>query len=318
MHIAVVGAGIAGLASAWQFALAGHQVDLFEQTPKCAPVGAGILLQPSGQAVLQRWGVLDQIQSSSPRIDALHAVHRNGSTLVHLRYKRINDGLYGLGVLRNTLFDLLYRRCESSGVKIHEGCTISHYDQDAQAVRIGGNVNDADTVNRSFDLLVAADGSRSRLRASSGLEGRVIQYPDAAIWTVGPWTGKRDVLRQIVGRSGRLMGILPVGHDQCSFFWGLPTHERDETLGGTVDDWRKRVLDFYPDAEQTISQVRSMQDITYSTYRNAVMRRWVDRRVVFIGDAAHATSPHLGQGLNLALEDANVLTQSIANLTDVP
>ncbi len=74
-----------GAAAAALLARAGHSVTVFERAPALGPVGAGLLLQPSGQAVLQRMGLLAQVAAQSEPIDGLHAFTAGGGTLIHLR-----------------------------------------------------------------------------------------------------------------------------------------------------------------------------------------------------------------------------------------
>ena len=313
MNIAVVGSGIAGTASAWQLARLGHSVTLFEQAQRCGPVGAGILLQPSGQAVLERLGVLAAVKANAATIHSLHAKHRSGRTLVHLPYKKLSPLIHGMGVRRSTIFQLLFDSSVAAGVEVREDARVDGYSQTADQVAL---TSEGRGELGSFDLVVAADGSRSRLREQSGLTRSVREYPDAAFWTVGPYSGAGDCLTQIVGRCGRLIGMLPVGEGRCSFFWGLAKSEEAATRQAGVDAFRRQVADFYPAAEEAVSELTSFDEVPYATYRTARMKSVVDGRVVFVGDAAHATSPHLGQGLNLALQDALALTDQMQ--ADVP
>ena len=308
MKIAIAGCGIAGATIAWQLAKQGYQVTIFEQAPRCGPVGAGILLQPSGQRVLQRLGLLDEVRSRSPQINSLHAQHRSGRTLVYLPYNKVSPALHGLGVLRSQLFQLLFERCQRCGVDICEGRRITGYDQHSNSV---GLRDSEDRDVGQFDLLIVADGSASSLRKHSGLTKSVKEYPDAALWTVGPYTGPQDCLLQLVGRCGRLVGMLPIGDGRCSFFWGLKKAEEAATRSAGVDSWKRQVGAFSPAAQEPIADLGTMDDVTFATYRNARMKRVTTGRVAFIGDAAHATSPHLGQGLNLALQDAEILANAI-------
>jgi len=307
MKIAIVGGGIAGTASAWLLSQQGHRVTLFEQAPKCGPVGAGILLQPSGKAVLQRMGLLEGIAARSDQIDRLHARHRHGKTLVHLRYERVAPGLHGLGVRRGLLFEKLLEGCRQSQVEVREGHQVVDYQEHASHISLQHLGKDLG----QFDLLVAADGSKSRLRQHCGWPNQVFEYPDAAVWLIGPWTSERDSLTQWVDRDGRLVGILPVGENLCSFFWGLKTDAWPATQAAGIGAWKTSVVDFLPQAEEIVADVDSIDQLTFATYRSARMRHMTAGRVVFIGDAAHATSPHLGQGLNLALQDAEILAKHL-------
>lgn len=308
MKIGIVGSGIAGTCAAWLLQQQGHQVTLFEQAPQFRPVGAGILLQPSGQRILQQLGIAADIQQQAATIRSLHATHRNGRTLVRLDYRQAAPHLFGLGVRRSLLFDRLLEGCRNAGVQLHEDSRIRSYRQDHQSVRL---VNDAGSVTEPFDFAVAADGSRSTLRSESGLSVHVKEYADAAFWTIGPWDGNDDVLQQLVDRSGRLVGILPVGAGQCSFFWGLKLQDVDSVRDAGIDRWKQEVLKICSAAAPIVAPINHFSELTLASYRHVRLRSPIDERVVFIGDAAHATSPHLGQGTGLALEDAAVLSHSI-------
>jgi 2-polyprenyl-6-methoxyphenol hydroxylase-like FAD-dependent oxidoreductase len=78
-----------------------------------------------------------------------------------------------------------------------------------------------------------------------------------------------------------------------------------------VAAWRDRLLRLCPLAEELVAPLRDLDAVTFTTYRHVVMRRWHDGGAVFLGDAAHAMSPHLGQGLNLALLDAWTFAQAL-------
>lgn len=309
MQTAVVGSGIAGTTAAFLLAEQGHDVTLFEQAAACGPVGAGILLQPAGQAVLAELGLLGAVSEDSARIDALRAQHRSGRTLVHLEYGRLSKEMHGLGVHRGELYTLLLERARAAGVTICEGVSVVTYEQSPSEVVL------RDREQRSFgpfDMVVAADGSRSQLRNRFSLKQTRIEYPYAALWLVGPWTGDESRLLQVVAPSGRLIGILPIGRQRASFFWGIWKDEWESVRTRRASEWIEQARAFYADCGGVIEHVTSMDDVTFATYRNVRLNYPVDRRVVFIGDAAHAMSPHLGQGTNLALADAKCLADQLA------
>ena len=313
MRVGVVGCGIAGASTAFLLAEQGHQVTLFEQAPHCGPVGAGILLQPSGLSILRQQGLLDDVLASSAQIDSLHARHRDGGTLVYLSYSRLNLQLFGVGILRGELFRLLFDRCRSAGVNICEGVQICSFEQDDRQARLA---DASGAIVGQFDLIVAADGSRSRLRTHSQLITSVTEYDDAALWVTGPFDSVRNQLLQFVHTDGRLVGLLPVGGGRCSFFWGLQRHEWEDIQAQGIDHWRHQVAQFYAPAAAIVDSLTTLDDVAFATYRHVRTRRVLQGRVVFVGDAAHATSPHLGQGANLALADAACLAQQIGSGDD--
>lgn len=314
MRIGIVGCGIAGSGLAWRLSTAGHDVELFEQAPAIGPVGAGILLQPNGQNVLHSFGVLDEIRGHSARISGFDAKHRSGKKLTRMEYCDLLPGLHGLGVMRGYLFDLFTREAEDAGANIREAHHVVSYTQTSGAVILK---TDAGKELGPFEAVVAADGSRSAMRAHSGLESKVTDYADGALWMAAPFRGDPQRLIQIVHTDGRLVGVLPVGHGQCSFFWGAREAEWNEIRNGGFEAWKQRVADFLPEAGGIAAGVESVDDITFATYRTARMKSVLDGRVAFVGDAAHATAPHLGQGLNLALGDIASLANHLSTETSV-
>ncbi len=319
MRIAIVGFGMGGSALAWRLADAGHEVVVFEQAPTSGPVGAGILLQPNGQAVLDHWGVLDEVVAMGATITGLDAKHRSGRRLTTLDYALLGDGLLGLGVMRSDLFAVFHRRCDSAGVELRHGRRVIAYRQTAQSVF---PIDDSGEELESFDLLVGSDGSNSALRdfavdRNPSIRAEVKEYNYGAMWMATPYDGDPKRLVQVVDRTGRLVGMLPVGDGRCSFFWGIRLDEQAAIEAGGLAAWQASVTAFLPEAGELARSLDSLDDATFSTYRTVRMSTPVDGRVVFVGDAAHATSPHLGQGLNLALVDAVVLAESLEAQTSL-
>ena len=117
-QVGVVGFGVAGGALACLLGWAGHAVTIFEQAPTVGPVGTGLLLQPSGQGVLARLGLLDGIAAQSEPVHELNAFQPDGRTLIHLRYDEIAPGCRAYGVHRGTLSGRNCAREDSSAQSI--------------------------------------------------------------------------------------------------------------------------------------------------------------------------------------------------------
>jgi len=171
-----------------------------------------------------------------------------------------------------------------------------------------------------FDLLVIADGAVSELRTAAGTTTRDAPYPWGALWFVAD---DRDrvftrELYQVAVRARRLYGALPTGLGPrgdtpvVSLFWSLAADELPAWRAAGLDAWKREVRALDPRIEPVLDQIRDPAQVTFARYRDVRMSRWCDRGVVFIGDAAHATSPQLGQGANLALLDALALADAVA------
>lgn len=293
----------------------GHSVTLFEQAHRVGPVGAGVLLQPSGQRVLARMGLLSELLPKVEPIHEIHAVTETGRDLVRLRYGDLQPGLMGAGLHRGDLFTLLHDRLDAARVELRLGVRVAGVRDIESRPEL---VDDQGGVHGPFDLVIGADGSRSLLRAAAGLCPRVIEYEYAAFWTVGDVAPVRGKLLQATRGTTQLMGLLPVGGGRCSLFWGVKVDDIARVRCRGFEALRTDILRLAPQAEPLVDRMDGFADITVATYRRVHLARPWRGRVVMIGDAAHSMSPHLGQGVNLALKDAEALADAIGSERSIP
>jgi len=319
MNVGVVGAGTAGTATALLLARDGHQVTLYERVAKPAPVGAGIVLQPTGQAVLKRLGLLAPILEHGARIDRLRCVTGTGRTVFNLDYRPVGPELFGLGLHRGLLFQTLVQAAtEQSGLQIRYGVDIDAPKTMGKGAML--RTTDGEEVG-PHELLVVADGARSALREHVGLPFRERPYAWGALWHVAE--DREQIyarqLYQVLRGATSMLGLLPTGRGpepgsapQVSLFFSLRADRLEAFRRADLEHWKAQVLRDDPRAAFVLDRLHDPEQLLFAHYRHVEMRRWHTDRIVLLGDAAHAMSPQLGQGCNLALVDAAVLADVLA------
>lgn len=328
LDVGVIGCGTAGSAAALFLARAGHQVTVYERVPTPGPVGAGITIQPTGLHVLARLGLYDHVVGRGARIDRLLCETPKKKALVDLSYETIAKGLFGVGLHRGVLFEALYGAVQKEkNITLRCGIEIIDLARDG---RWSFFLDGAKKRHGRHELVVVADGARSQLRDDTSTSKRIERYPWGALWFVAKDPNPSDapnakLLHQIVDGNQRFLGMLPTGRPPVaqesilapserllSLFWSIRGDRVDEWRRRGLANWKEEVLELSSDAESILDQIIDEKQVLFAAYHDVVMHRWTTRNVVYLGDAAHATSPQLGQGCNLALWDAMVLADALA------
>lgn len=319
-HTAVVGGGTAGAAAALLLARDGHRVTLFERVTDPGPVGAGILLQPTGMAVLAELGLLEGAIAHGAPIARLFGTNPQGRRVLEVRYQDLEPGAFGLGLHRGALFTLLWNALSTAGVTVRTGTAVEHLHQDAGGVTLATAGEDLGR----FDVVVVADGTRSALRARLPVAQQATPYPWGALWAMLPDPGDYPgELRQWFRGARQMLGLMPSGHAPgsdtrlVSLFWSVPVDAVAAWRERGLVAWKREVLALAP-IGRVLDAITDPAQLGFAEYADVRMQRWHHGRVVCLGDCAHATSPQLGQGANLALVDAHVLAARLREHPGVP
>lgn len=307
----VVGGGIGGLSAAIALRRAGIQADVYERAPELREVGAGISLWPNATRQLRRWGLLDEIVRRGFRF-----------TDGEMRNAR-GDLLAGMPVPAADAPAVLIHRADLHAVladalppwAIRTGAEFTRLAEFAD--RVEADFGEAGTVEGAF--VVGADGLRSAVRRQVLGDGDPV-YRGYPVWRGVAPAGAVEA-RTIVETLGRGLrfGTVPIGGGRVA--WWATANEPDGT-DDAAEGRKAKLLRLFGDWHRPIPQLieATPEDeiLKNGTYDRPPVRRWGRGRVTLLGDAAHPTTPNLGQGGCMAIEDAAVLARCLTETDDVP
>ena len=322
LQIAIAGCGPAGLASALLLHRDGHHVTLFERFDVPRPVGSGLMIQPTGFAVLQALGLADGLLELGARVDRLHGeAGSSGRVVLDVRYSALGKrAAFGVGVHRATLFSLLHQAVVTEGIAIETGCGVTGSEPSAgdrryllleKSRRIG-----------PFDLIVDALGTRTPLAPPCG---RALAY--GALWGTLDWPAHAGfdpaALEQRYLRASVMIGVLRTGRfpgdmrQQAALFWSLRADRLADWRAAGLDAWKAEVAALWPATRSLLDQIHTPEQLTFAHYAHRTLPAPTETGMIHIGDAWHSASPQLGQGANMALLDAYALALALRRSRDV-
>jgi 2-polyprenyl-6-methoxyphenol hydroxylase-like FAD-dependent oxidoreductase len=316
-RVLVVGAGLAGTATAIGLAGGGVSVDLIDAKSAITAVGSGITLQGNGLRELRRLGVLDEVLVAGYPFDTLgiRAPDPAGTLLAEIPDVRSGgpDLPATVGLPRPVLARILVDRAASAGAKLRLGTTVSSLSQDdrgADAVLSDGSAG-------RYDLIVAADGIRSATRAMIGIRDKPRPTGMGIFRAFGPRPD--SVTRTDLYYGGRcyIAGYCPTGHDTLYAY--LVEDARDRSALAPAEQlaaMRELAEAYHGPWDDIRASLTDPHAVNYTWFEALLVPApWNRGRVVLVGDAAHACPPTLAQGGAQALEDAAVLTELLLSRT---
>jgi 2-polyprenyl-6-methoxyphenol hydroxylase-like FAD-dependent oxidoreductase len=321
MNIAIIGAGIGGLAAASLLHRAGHEIRVFEQAPRFARVGAGIQMAPNAMKVLRGLGIEERVRSIGfESALALSREWNTGEITSELKLGREVEERYGAPYLFLHRADLhaAIGSVVAPGI-VHLSSKLTGLEQHPDAVEL--TFADGSTVRA--DCVIGADGVHSLVRETllgpeqPRFTGRVAYRTTfAASRLRGPiapartkwWGPDRHMVVYYVTRA--LDELYFVTSVPESAEWMTP---ESWSAKGDLETLRKAYAGFHPEVQTVLEACPEVYK--WALLERDPLPRWHDGRVVLLGDACHPMTPYMAQGAAAALEDAAVLTRCLDGVT---
>jgi 2-polyprenyl-6-methoxyphenol hydroxylase-like FAD-dependent oxidoreductase len=314
--VVVAGGGIGGMTAALLLGSAGASVRLLERVAEPAAVGAGILLQPNGLAVLDALGLGEALRRAAWRTPPAAIRDPTGSVLLELPLPDFGHGLdHALVLRRSHLYRVLLAAVRAHpAIAVRLGTQVRWASPDGTVGTCQQGVEAATTA----DLVVGADGAASTVRAHGDF-GAVAQATSACyVRALVPGTGHELGWGEYWTPLG-LLGGAPLGDGSTYLYLDATAPPVARALAERdLDGFRGLWAAALPPVAPALEGLGSLDALLVNQVVRVDCKRWVDGRLVLVGDAAHAMAPNLGQGANSAIVDAVVLAAELAAAQPLP
>lgn len=307
----IVGGGIGGLTVAIALRRKGIDVDLIERDPEWSVYGVGIIQQANVIRAMAELELIDDYVAAGCGFDQVEIFIPSGQRVAVSPSPRLVEGKpANLGIGRRALQKVLADRARDMGTAIHLGVTIKTYEDD----RTGVDVVLSDGRRARYDFVVAADGLYSEMRRHLFPDAPAPEFTGQGVWRYN-FDRPADMESLCVFNGPTGVGLVPMSAERMYMFVttpepGNPWYAPD-TLAATLREKLATVP--APQIRTLLDQVTDDAGVVYRPLEAFFLDGpWHRGRVVLLGDAVHGTTPHLGQGAGMAIEDAIVLADEVA------
>ncbi|KAJ4358644.1 uncharacterized protein N0V89_003228 [Didymosphaeria variabile] len=328
MHVLISGAGIAGPTLAWFLAQIDVKCTIVERSDAIRPYGQSIELQATALQAFKKTGLWEQVRQRHTTEKGTQFVDSSGRSFAHFP---VREGLQAsftsaFEILRGDLADILYQATkEHPNVTYRFSTTVSRVlSNDAHSVKV--ELNDGSV--ESFDLLVAADGQWSKVRAQVFDPSSITTFFKGmygAYWTIPRIPADNDWWNIYLALGRRIMALRPDPYGTVRVYITCmpgPAREKEWREVSRADRQtqedllKKEFADAGWQAERFLAGLDKAPDFYFQVVEQVRMAHWSNERVVCLGDAAYAPTPLTGAGTSLAVLGAYVLAGEMSKLKD--
>ncbi|MCG2592397.1 FAD-dependent oxidoreductase [Ramlibacter sp. XY19] len=313
MKTLIIGGGFSGMAAAIALSRDGHAVELVEIDPGWRSYGAGISLGGATLRAFRTLGILDAFLAHGFAGDGVDICIPTGQKVASLPTPRIAgpDVPGGGAIMRPVLAKILADATRAAGVDVHLGCSFSSIAQDAEGVEVAFT----DGRRGRYELAIGADGLYSKTREALFPQAPRPRYMGQAVWrAVLPRPA--EVTHPVMWVGPRVkVGVNPVSQEEMYMF---VTEDRASNEHVAAADFPRLLGELLaPFPAPLLQQLRAQlaapeARIVFRPLEGLLLPQpWHSGRVQLIGDAVHATTPHLASGACIGIEDAIVLAEEL-------
>jgi 2-polyprenyl-6-methoxyphenol hydroxylase-like FAD-dependent oxidoreductase len=307
LDILVIGGGIGGLTAAIALRRDGHRVTVIERDPEWSVYGVGIIQQGNVLRAMRQLGLLDDYLAAAVGFDFV-AVHAPDGTMVaKVPSPRLVEGCpANVGISRRALHEVLGDRVIAAGAEVHLGVTAENLNDDGEGV----SVRFSDGSEARFDIVIGADGVRSQTRAALFPAAPGAEFTGQSVWRYNlPRPDDLDSLHVYNGPVGA--GLVPISDSLMYLYLTTPEPGNPRYPSeGLAEAMRAKIPASLSDLA---AEIVDDDGVVYRPLETVMLDGpWHKGRVVLLGDVVHASTPHLGQGAGMAIEDAIVLSEELA------
>ncbi|KRG08139.1 FAD-dependent monooxygenase [Staphylococcus sp. NAM3COL9] len=304
MKIAIVGAGIGGLTTAALLIEQGHDVKVFEKNKEVAEIGAGIGI---GGNVIEKLGKHDLakgIKNVGQIVDTMEVRDDRNNVLSKVKFKK---NTVNLTIPRQDLIDVIQSYVPDTS--IYTNHFVTHIDNGDLKVTLHFDIQQQE----AFDLCIGADGVYSNIRNTVEPNSK----PEYQGYTV--FRGLVEdidikdahIAKEYWSPKGRV-GVVPLLNNQAYWFISINAKEKDNKMKAYGKPHLQARFNRFPNEVRTVLDKQSETNILlHDIYDLKPLKTFVYQRAILLGDAAHATTPNMGQGAGQAMEDAIVLANCL-------
>ncbi|WP_158736059.1 NAD(P)/FAD-dependent oxidoreductase [Alteribacillus sp. YIM 98480] len=299
----IAGAGISGLTAAIALAQRGWKVRIHERSSKLREIGAGLYTWENGLKVLETIGAFNEACSELDMMERMDMVNEHQELIHSIPFSSENRFTV---ISRQGLYKALINRAQEEGVDIYTKSPVAGAKSHGELILDDGR-------QISADLIIGADGVRSKIRNSLNLTKNVETMDDGAIRVLIPKRKDDPDKISTENWSGyRRIGVTPCGPNYVYVF--LTGLAKDEALSVPINKeiWQEA----FPHLESVIERVDEFGRLDYHFF-NVFCKRWSSGSVALLGDAAHGMSPNLGQGAGTGMMSALELAESLESYNTI-